>query len=241
MRVRDELGELFPDTAFAEAFAEQGRPGWSPGQLALVTVLQFVENLTDRAAAHRVRYGMDFKYALGLELDDPGVRRLGPVGVPRPSGGAQPGGEGTRTPAVLAEGPGPGEGRWQAAHRLHPGLGRGPGPEPAGAGRGDAAGRAGGSGLCRPKLAGRCGAGSGVGRTVRAANRLVAPARLEDQARGDGPGLRPGRIRTPGGGPLAGRAGVAARSAGVTGSAHGVDAELPPHRHRSRDGGEAAG
>lgn len=72
MRVRDELGELFPDTEFAEAFAERGRPGWSPGQLALVTVLQFVENLTDRAAAHRVRYGMDFKYALGLELDDPG-------------------------------------------------------------------------------------------------------------------------------------------------------------------------
>lgn len=63
MRVRDELGE---------AFGSRGRPGWSPGQLALVTVLQFAENLTDRAAAHRVRYGMDLKYALGLELDDPG-------------------------------------------------------------------------------------------------------------------------------------------------------------------------
>ncbi|MEU8971175.1 transposase [Streptomyces monashensis] len=50
----------------------RGRPGWSPGRLALVTVLQFAENLTDRAAAHRVRYGMDLKYALGLELDDPG-------------------------------------------------------------------------------------------------------------------------------------------------------------------------
>jgi hypothetical protein len=35
-------------------------------------VLQFAENLTDRAAAHRVRYGMDLKYALGLELHDPG-------------------------------------------------------------------------------------------------------------------------------------------------------------------------
>ncbi len=72
MRVRDELGELFTDAEFAEAFQVRGRPGWSPGQLALVTVLQFVENLTDRAAAHRVRYGMDFKYALGMELDDPG-------------------------------------------------------------------------------------------------------------------------------------------------------------------------
>jgi transposase len=72
MRVRDELGELFSDAEFAEAFGVRGRPGWSPGQLALVTVLQFVEKLTDRAAAHRVRFGMDFKYALGMELDDPG-------------------------------------------------------------------------------------------------------------------------------------------------------------------------
>jgi hypothetical protein len=70
---RDELGELFADAEFAEAFGSRGRPGWSPGQLALVTVLQFAENLTDRAAAHRVRYGMDLKYALGLELDDPGI------------------------------------------------------------------------------------------------------------------------------------------------------------------------
>ncbi|MFF8916011.1 transposase, partial [Streptomyces sp. NPDC015032] len=72
MRVRDELGELFSDAEFAEAFEAGGRPGWSPGRLALVTVLQFAENLTDRAAAHRGRYGMDLKYALGLELDDPG-------------------------------------------------------------------------------------------------------------------------------------------------------------------------
>ncbi|MFE7330106.1 transposase [Streptomyces sp. NPDC057565] len=34
--------------------------------------MQSAENLTDRAAVHRVRYGMDLKYALGLELDDPG-------------------------------------------------------------------------------------------------------------------------------------------------------------------------
>jgi hypothetical protein len=35
-------------------------------------VLQMAENLTDRGAAHRVRFGMDWKYALGMELDDPG-------------------------------------------------------------------------------------------------------------------------------------------------------------------------
>ncbi|WAZ26676.1 transposase [Streptomyces cinnabarinus] len=72
MRVRDELGEQFSDAEFAQAFGVRGRRGWSPGQLALVTVLQFAENLTDRAAAHRVRFGMDVKYALGMELDDPG-------------------------------------------------------------------------------------------------------------------------------------------------------------------------
>ncbi len=73
MRIRDELGELFADAEFAEAFGVRGKPGWSPGRLALVTVLQMAEDLTDRAAAQRVRFGMDWKYALGMELDDPGL------------------------------------------------------------------------------------------------------------------------------------------------------------------------
>jgi transposase len=72
MRVRDELGPLFADEQFAAAFGVRGRPGWSPGQLALISVLQFVENLTDRQAADQVRGRIDWKYALGLELDDPG-------------------------------------------------------------------------------------------------------------------------------------------------------------------------
>jgi transposase len=72
MRVRDELGELFADAEFAAAYGTRGRPGLSPGMLALITVLQKVENLTDRAAADRAKYGMDWKYALSLELEDPG-------------------------------------------------------------------------------------------------------------------------------------------------------------------------
>jgi transposase len=72
MRVRDELGEVFADAEFAEAFGVRGRPGWSPGRLALVTVLQMAEGLTDRGAAHQVRFGMDWKYALGMDLADPG-------------------------------------------------------------------------------------------------------------------------------------------------------------------------
>lgn len=72
MRVRDELPGVFADDQFVSAFGVRGKPGISPGQLALVTVLQFVERLTDRQAADAVRARIDWKYALGLELTDPG-------------------------------------------------------------------------------------------------------------------------------------------------------------------------
>jgi transposase len=72
MRIRDELGPLYADEQFAEAFPRRGGPAWSPGQLALVSVLQFAEGLTDRQAADAVRARIDFKYALGLELEDAG-------------------------------------------------------------------------------------------------------------------------------------------------------------------------
>src|SRR5690348_6581496 len=72
MRIRDELGEVFFDGAFLDAFGIRGRPGISPGQLAMVTVLQFAQNLTDRQAADAVRGRIDWKYLLGLELTDPG-------------------------------------------------------------------------------------------------------------------------------------------------------------------------
>ncbi|RZB19501.1 IS1182 family transposase [Streptomyces sp. F001] len=72
MRIRDELGPLFEDEQFASAFPCRGGPAWSPGQLAMVSVLQFAEGLTDRQAADAVRGRIDVKYALGLELDDPG-------------------------------------------------------------------------------------------------------------------------------------------------------------------------
>src|SRR6266508_4142097 len=70
--IRDEMGELFADEAFAAAFGVRGRPGWSPGRLVLVTVLQFAENLTDRQAAEAVRVRIDWKYCLGLDLADEG-------------------------------------------------------------------------------------------------------------------------------------------------------------------------
>jgi transposase len=70
--IRDRLGEWLHDEDFTAAFGARGRPGWSPSRLALVTVLQRAENLTDRMAAEQVRTRLDWKYLLGLELDDPG-------------------------------------------------------------------------------------------------------------------------------------------------------------------------
>ncbi|WSP93579.1 IS1182 family transposase [Streptomyces sp. NBC_01233] len=72
IRVRDRLGEVFADEPFVEAFGVRGAPGLSPGVLSLVTVLQFAENLTDRQAAVMAVRAIDWKYALGVELEDPG-------------------------------------------------------------------------------------------------------------------------------------------------------------------------
>ena len=72
IRIRDELGSWYEDADFAVAYPVRGKPGISPAQLAMVTVLQFCENLTDRQAAVEVRGRVDWKYCLGLELADEG-------------------------------------------------------------------------------------------------------------------------------------------------------------------------
>jgi transposase len=69
---RDEFGKLYQDEDFSEFFSYTGQPALAPWRLALVTVFQFVENLSDRQAADAVRGRLDWKYALGLELADPG-------------------------------------------------------------------------------------------------------------------------------------------------------------------------
>jgi len=72
IRVRDELGAWCQDEAFRGVYGARGAPGISPAQLAVVTVLQFTEDLTDRQAADAVRGRLDWKYCLGLALDDEG-------------------------------------------------------------------------------------------------------------------------------------------------------------------------
>lgn len=72
MQLRDALGSVYTDEAFADLFPTHGQPAFSPWRLALVTVFQFLEGLTDRQAADAVRDRLAWKYALSLELTDPG-------------------------------------------------------------------------------------------------------------------------------------------------------------------------
>jgi transposase len=72
IQMRDVLGSIYCDEQFADLFASRGRPVVPPWRLALVTVMQFAEGVSDRQAAEAVRVRIDWKYALGLDLADPG-------------------------------------------------------------------------------------------------------------------------------------------------------------------------
>jgi len=72
VRVVDAMGTLYHDEQFADLFPCRGQPAASPARLALVTVLQYAEGLSDRQAADAVRGRIDWKYVLGLELTDTG-------------------------------------------------------------------------------------------------------------------------------------------------------------------------
>lgn len=72
MEMRDALGTIYQDQMFASLFPHNGRAVEAPWRLALITVLQFMEELPDRQAADAVRGRIDWKYLLGLELADPG-------------------------------------------------------------------------------------------------------------------------------------------------------------------------
>jgi transposase len=71
--LRAEFGTLYTDQLFADLYPPEGRPvEVAPWRLALVMVMQYIEGLTDRQAADAVRRCMDWKYALSLDLTDPG-------------------------------------------------------------------------------------------------------------------------------------------------------------------------
>ena len=72
LSLRDKLGPVFDNSRFAHLFPAKGQPAEAPWRLALVTLLQFAEDLSDRQAADAVRSRIDWKYLLGLPLADPG-------------------------------------------------------------------------------------------------------------------------------------------------------------------------
>jgi Transposase domain (DUF772) len=72
MQLRDTLGTIYSDEAFADLFPTHGQPAEAPWRLALVTMFQFMEHVTDRQAADAVRSRLDWKDALSRELTDPG-------------------------------------------------------------------------------------------------------------------------------------------------------------------------
>ncbi|WP_391858696.1 transposase [Streptomyces rugosispiralis] len=145
MWARDRLDELFVDEDFADWYPADGRKRRSPARLALVSVLQYAENLTGRQAAEAVRCRLDSKYRLGLGAGRSGVRLLSTQRVQGPDGPGRPGrpaagrygrpscgGWAGQTPRPGADGP-------------HPCARRGPPPEPGRTGRRDLTDRAGGT------------------------------------------------------------------------------------------------
>ncbi len=72
MRMQDELGKLYEDEDFADLFPSRGQGAQAPWRLALVTIMQYGEGLTDRQAADAVCTRIDWKYALSLKMTDSG-------------------------------------------------------------------------------------------------------------------------------------------------------------------------
>lgn len=72
LHIRDQLGVVYEDSTFVSLFSLTGQPAIAAWRLAWVTIMQFAEGLTDRQAADAVRSRIDWKYLLGLPLEDEG-------------------------------------------------------------------------------------------------------------------------------------------------------------------------
>ncbi len=72
MTLRDKLGTFYDDNDFAELYSSEGQPALHPGRLALICVLQYMANLSDRGTVEAIAARIDWKYALGMDLTEPG-------------------------------------------------------------------------------------------------------------------------------------------------------------------------
>ena len=72
MWLRDELDAIYEDEQFTSLYPKSGQLAEQPWRLAMMSVIQYMENYTDRQAAEALKTRIDLKYALSLELTDPG-------------------------------------------------------------------------------------------------------------------------------------------------------------------------
>ena len=61
-RMRDRLGPCYTDEQFKDLFALVGQPGYSPWRLGLVSIIQFMEDLSDRQVAEAIPVRIDWLY-----------------------------------------------------------------------------------------------------------------------------------------------------------------------------------
>ncbi len=74
VEMRKAIGTIYADETFGHLFSYKGRRAESPGNLALIIVMQYREKLSDREAAESVGTRIDWKYLLGLEIEEEGIR-----------------------------------------------------------------------------------------------------------------------------------------------------------------------
>ncbi len=72
IQIRDEIGILLTDADFVDLFPNRGKAAYAPWRLALITIFQFIDNLSDREAVELVRARIDWKCALSLDLENSG-------------------------------------------------------------------------------------------------------------------------------------------------------------------------
>ena len=70
-KFREIISPLIKDEQFDSMYCkDNGRPSIAPSLLAMVTILQFYKNLSDREMERACMYDIEIKYALGLRLDE---------------------------------------------------------------------------------------------------------------------------------------------------------------------------
>lgn len=71
--IKQEISPLIKDSDFESMYKDGGRPPISPRMLILVLLMQFLEGLSDRAAARNLKFRLDWKIAFGLTVEFAGI------------------------------------------------------------------------------------------------------------------------------------------------------------------------